>query len=66
MPSPAKQNLLCEHDDGKNVKHRILKLTIRAKQLAKKWQLSLTESEFRIRDYSSEKIWCKRGECILA
>ena len=36
MPSPAKQNLLFEHDDGKNVKHRILKLTIRAKQLAKK------------------------------
>lgn len=66
MPSPAKQNLLCEHDDGKNVKQRILKLTIGAKQLEKKQQLSLTESEFRISDYSSEKIWCKRGGCILA
>lgn len=36
MLSPARQNLLCEHDDGKNVKHRILKLTIGAKQLEKK------------------------------
>ena len=32
----SKANLLCEHGDGKNVKHRILKLTIGGKQLAKK------------------------------